>query len=126
MFQRDGTADKANTIFHAVFNILGIYFSRDASYAHKFAEDVEENGLGLKILVTRILSGLYTKGTPGMREAPLKEKSIKVSGEDCRYDSCVDNVENPKVYVIYEHSQCYPEFIIEYNHIREDLGKIRN
>ena len=30
------------------------------------------------------------------------------------YDSCVDQTQNPRVYVIFEKTQCYPAYIIEY------------
>ena len=30
------------------------------------------------------------------------------------YDSCVDQTQNPQVYVIFEKTQCYPAYIIEY------------
>ena len=30
------------------------------------------------------------------------------------YDSCVDNVSSPSLYIVFEIDQCYPKYLIEY------------
>ena len=32
------------------------------------------------------------------------------------YDSCVNNISKPSIYVIFERDQCYPEYLITYVH----------
>ncbi len=63
------------------------------------------------MFVGRVLVGCYTTGTPSLRKPPPLDPSDPMGKS---YDSCVDNVHNPKIYVVFDSSQCYPEYLIEY------------
>ncbi|KAI1905463.1 hypothetical protein AGOR_G00016450 [Albula goreensis] len=78
----------------------GSYFARDASYSDKYSKpkSVPKSMFGVQVLV-----GEYTKGTSSYKRPPPN------------YDSCVDSVNNPAIFVIFEKYQIYPEYIIEYS-----------
>lgn len=61
------------------------------------------------MFVCRVLAGEHTQGKSGLLRPPPKD------GEDtCLYDSCVDNVCNPSIFVIFEKHQVYPEYLLQY------------
>ena len=56
----------------------------------------------LALFVAKVLVGRYTQGSNKIRKPPAP------------YDSCVDRVDNPSKFVIFEKHQIYPAYIIEY------------
>lgn len=60
------------------------------------------------MFVARVLVGEFTRGSSSYVRPPAKglDKNL--------YDSCVDNIINPAIFVIFEKYQIYPEFVIEY------------
>ncbi|XP_076153333.1 protein mono-ADP-ribosyltransferase PARP12-like [Alosa pseudoharengus] len=86
----------------------GCYFARDALYSHL---DTSDHGMH-SMFVCRVLVGSYTKGQSDYRQPPSRD------GGHIRYDSCVDDVHDPSIYVIFEKQQIYPEYLITYS---EDL-----
>lgn len=86
---------------------LGSYFARDASYSDGYSQSV--NSSVKKMFVARVLVGHYTTGNGNFVRPPAK-----TTGKGF-YDSCVDDVSNPSIFVIFEKFQIYPEFIIEYS-----------
>ena len=61
-------------------------------------------GLGghCTMFVARVLCGQTAAGNSGLRVPPA----------GCH--SCVNNIANPSFYIIFDHNQCYPEYMIEY------------
>uniref|UniRef100_A0A4W5LQU1 Poly [ADP-ribose] polymerase n=1 Tax=Hucho hucho TaxID=62062 RepID=A0A4W5LQU1_9TELE len=84
----------------------GSYFARDAKYSHCFTS---HSGVR-SMFACRVLVGDYTLGNSDLRRPPPKGE-----GSLTFYDSCVDNVLNPSVYVVFEKHQVYPEFLIKYD-----------
>lgn len=60
------------------------------------------------VFVTKVLTGDFTKGSHSMKTAPLKESSEI----PLRYDSVTDNPSNPSLFVIFNDTQAYPEYLI--------------
>lgn len=84
---------------------LGTYFARDAKYSNDFT-----SASGVKsMFIARLLVGEYTQGFPDYRRPPFKDK-------ECinLFDSCVNNVAKPSIYVIFEKQQIYPEYLLQY------------
>ena len=54
------------------------------------------------LLVAKVLIGYYTEGKKDMRKPPNS------------YDCCVDDMNTPKRFIIFEKNQIYPAYIIEY------------
>ncbi|XP_053719548.1 protein mono-ADP-ribosyltransferase PARP12 [Synchiropus splendidus] len=83
----------------------GSYFARDAKYSDSYTGDSDVRSMFL----SRVLVGDYTRGNPEYRRPPAKL--------DCGaefYDSCVDQVLSPSIFVIFEKHQIYPEYLIQY------------
>ncbi|KAG5267768.1 hypothetical protein AALO_G00225480 [Alosa alosa] len=83
----------------------GSYFARDASYSHRYTSCEGTRAM----FVCRVLVGEPTQGSSSLLRPPAKD------GEDTRlYDSCVDDVCNPSIFVIFEKHQVYPEYLLQY------------
>ncbi|CAG5128983.1 unnamed protein product [Candidula unifasciata] len=64
------------------------------------------------MFMAKVLVGRHTGGKSGLKRPPPLDESNPYG--KC-YDSCVDNIFSPQVYVIFDSNQAYPEYIIEYN-----------
>jgi len=67
------------------------------------------------MFVARVLVGKTTGGSPDMVRPPPLDPNNPMGR--C-YDSCVDNINTPRVFVIFDSNQAFPEYVIEY-----DTGK---
>ncbi|XP_030613963.1 protein mono-ADP-ribosyltransferase PARP14-like [Archocentrus centrarchus] len=89
----------------------GTYFAVNASYS---ASDTysKPNQKGEKFMyVCRVLTGDFTLGKKGMVAPPVKNTS---TGSTDRYDSVVDNMANPDMFVIFHDDHAYPEYLITF------------
>ncbi|XP_052803134.1 protein mono-ADP-ribosyltransferase PARP11-like [Mya arenaria] len=82
----------------------GAYFASDAKYSHLYTHPPTRYMFQAVVLV-----GSYTQGKPEYRRPPPKP-----GREHELYDSCVDNMDNPRIFVAFEKTQYYPEFLIQY------------
>ncbi|XP_041378353.1 protein mono-ADP-ribosyltransferase PARP11-like [Gigantopelta aegis] len=80
----------------------GAYFARDAKYSHSYTK-----GPVRFMFLSRVLVGQYAKGDSSYRRPPSRVGHTL-------YDSCVNDVKNPSVYVIFDIAQSYPEYLMEY------------
>ena len=87
----------------------GVYFARDASYSLNYCRT---DNAGLSIMyVAKVLVGNFTVGAKGMKMPPSRNNP---SNPQLLYDSVVDNINNPSIYVIFADHQCYPEYLITF------------
>lgn len=85
----------------------GVYFARDASYSIGYAP----GSAGTRqMYLARVLVGEYTKGDSSMIVPPPKNPSRT----EVIYDSVVDNPSNPAAFVVFNDSQCFPEYLITF------------
>ena len=87
-----------------------MYFAKDASYSQSETYtpcDAELNRYCYQCLV---LTGEYTKGKVGYIEPPPKD----VNNPAVHYDSVVDDDRVPDVFVIFNDTQAYPEYLITF------------
>ncbi|NXE47501.1 PAR12 polymerase, partial [Casuarius casuarius] len=84
----------------------GIYFARDASYSHEYCQPAVKPNV---MFVARVLVGDFVEGNASYVRPPPKSANTFQF-----YDSCVDNVLNPSIFVVFEKYQIYPEYLIEY------------
>ncbi|XP_030614073.1 protein mono-ADP-ribosyltransferase PARP14-like [Archocentrus centrarchus] len=87
----------------------GTYFAVNASYS---ASDTysKPNQKGEKFMyVCQVLTGDFTLGKKGMVAPPVKNTS-----STDRYDSVVDNMANPDMFVIFHDDHAYPEYLITF------------
>ena len=55
------------------------------------------------------MTGEITKGDSNMKAPPTRD-----IGRNIKYDSAVDDVKNPKIFVTFSDSKAYPEYLITY------------
>lgn len=88
----------------------GVYFSKDPSLSHWFCPGDDEDG-SRYIFIFKVLVGSYTEGRKRYRHPPPKDPLDPTSEA---FDSCVDRVEDPQVFVVFDADQYYPGYLIEY------------
>ncbi|XP_066291085.1 protein mono-ADP-ribosyltransferase PARP14-like [Branchiostoma lanceolatum] len=86
----------------------GMYFARDASYSAQPAYSPPDSQGNRHIYQVRVIVGEYTTGKSGIVEPPPKNPSNVA----VRYDSVVDNVQNPSIFVVFRDNEAYPEYLI--------------
>lgn len=84
----------------------GSYFARDAAYSHHYC--TLEDKQSYTMFLARVLVGEFTRGSPSFMRPPTKDN------QDVFYDSCVNSVSDPSIFVVFEKHQVYPEYIIKY------------
>lgn len=120
---RDGWSLISNAL---LFFSLGSYFARDAKYSSKFCHTTANHSIVLQkhglapaifqsdppyksMFLARVLIGDYTVGQSKFCRPPSKDTRVTNF-----YDSCVDDIANPKIFVIFDCNQIYPEYLIEF------------
>ncbi|KAG5277894.1 hypothetical protein AALO_G00092560 [Alosa alosa] len=110
----------------------GSYFARDAKYSSKFCEVSQTHLLSLQthglltgpqsastvaattpyrcMFLARVLVGEYAVGTSVLCRPPSKDGTLTNV-----YDSCVDDAGQPKIFVVFDSNQVYPEYLIEFH-----------
>ncbi|XP_078138058.1 protein mono-ADP-ribosyltransferase PARP12-like [Centroberyx gerrardi] len=90
----------------------GSYFARDAKYSHRYTGQSDVRSM----FVSRVLVGDFTRGYSDYLRPPSKD------GGDTRfYDSCVDDVRDPSIFVMFEKHQIYPEYLLQYKEKTSNL-----
>ncbi|XP_060101626.1 protein mono-ADP-ribosyltransferase PARP12-like [Heteronotia binoei] len=84
----------------------GSYFARDASYSDNYCK---YDLLYKTMFLARVLVGEFTNGLSNYLRPPAKENQNTTF-----YDSCVNSIHSPSIFVIFEKHQIYPEYLIEY------------
>ncbi|CAB3995123.1 poly [ADP-ribose] polymerase 14-like [Paramuricea clavata] len=96
---------------HATSYGKGVYFARDASYSCKLKYSPPD-WRGLRYMYyAKVLVGDYTQGNSSMIARP----SIKDTAyPDETYDSVVDNISHPNIYVLFQDYEYYTEYLITF------------
>lgn len=91
----------------------GVYFARHANYSHQYASKQAFNYANFNqrpeycMLLSRVLVGQYQHGNSSMKDAGRRP-------DGHMYDSTVDNVRSPTIFVIYNDFHALPEYVIHY------------
>ena len=94
----------------------GSYFAVSAKYSHSYTKGPVHLMFQAKVLI-----GSYTTGKQDMTCPP------NIPGEGHRrYDTCVDSVANPSIFVVFDRNQCYPEYLIAYRQTAETTGILKS
>ncbi|XP_051900643.1 protein mono-ADP-ribosyltransferase TIPARP-like [Pristis pectinata] len=102
---------------HATLYGQGSYFARKSSYSHRYARRSEE-GIHYMFL-SKVLVGRHTVGKPTMRRPPA---IIPNNPSSDLFNSCVDNVEDPQIFVLFENDQCFPYFVVKYKEVEDTVA----
>lgn len=91
----------------------GSYFAVDASYSNNYSNNYSktEGDETRYMFLAKVLTGEFIRGKKDFRRPPLKDPS-NLAGD--LYDSCVDDENQPKIFVIFDNEQCYPSYLIKY------------
>ncbi|XP_017355286.1 protein mono-ADP-ribosyltransferase PARP12 [Cebus imitator] len=84
----------------------GSYFARDAAYSHHYSKSDTQTHT---MFLARVLVGEFVRGNASFVRPPNKEGQ-----SNAFYDSCVNSVSDPSIFVIFEKHQVYPEYLIQY------------
>ncbi|XP_060077598.1 E3 ubiquitin-protein ligase mind-bomb-like [Ylistrum balloti] len=95
---RVGTLLGKGTYFAAEAKISDGYASPDRN-RHKF------------MFVAKVLVGKYCVGNSDYTRPPSQNPR---DNQSVLFDSCVDNMKNPRIYCVFDNNQYYPEYIVEY------------
>ena len=63
------------------------------------------------MFIARVLVGRYTHGYKQLRKPPPLNANDRYGAS---YDSCTNDVVDPNIFVIFDNTQCYPEYVIKY------------
>jgi poly [ADP-ribose] polymerase 7/11/12/13 len=63
------------------------------------------------VLSVQVIVGDYTKSNKSIVHPPPKDPSQPMGD---LFDSCVDDVNDPKIFVTFERWQAYPEYLLQY------------
>ncbi|XP_027534842.1 poly [ADP-ribose] polymerase 14 [Neopelma chrysocephalum] len=88
----------------------GTYFAAHASYSAQNQYSVPDANGKKHMYLARVLTGQYCAGKPGLITPPPKNPADPTD----LYDSVVDNVSNPTMFVIFNDIQAYPEYLITF------------
>ena len=88
----------------------GVYFARDASYSSSARYAAPDVNGHQHMYLARVLTGEYTTGQGAFLVPPPKDPQNPA----VLYDSVVDNVQSPGIFVIFYDPQAYPEYHIEF------------
>ena len=92
----------------------GSYFAVNSSKSNCYAK--EDNKRSKFMFVAKVLAGSYTEGKSSYQRPPSKTDPGNPASD--LYDSCVDKMSDPSIFVIFQNDQFYPEYIIEYSTAR--------
>lgn len=87
----------------------GAYFTEEAALSNLYCRQDSESFRYM--FLCEVLVGSYAKGEPTLLRPPLRSDS---EAKKQRYDSCVDNVTKPAIFVLFASDQYYPTFLIKF------------
>ena len=86
----------------------GAYFAVDAKQSDNYATASDE---GYRYMyMARVLAGRCAQGSKGLQRPP----PVDLSRPNELADAVVDDVDQPRIYVIFRNQQIYPEFLVQY------------
>uniref|UniRef100_A0A3B3ZVS7 Poly [ADP-ribose] polymerase n=1 Tax=Periophthalmus magnuspinnatus TaxID=409849 RepID=A0A3B3ZVS7_9GOBI len=87
----------------------GTYFAVKAQYSSSNTYS-RPSATGEKFMyLCSVLTGDFTTGAQDMIEPPLKK-----AGTTEKYDSVVDNTQNPSMFIVFHDSHAYPDYLITF------------
>ena len=96
-------------IFVAKAYGVGIYFARDAAYSAQPLYSKPDSSGHKYIYLVRVLVGQYTVGNSSLVVPPAKDPQ---KDPNTLFDSMVDSMTNPSIFVVGPDAQYYPEYLI--------------
>ena len=96
--------------FSAVVFGEGVYFAVGANYsAQNTYSRPDPNGIK-RMYLSKVLTGEFCMGKSGMRVPPPKSGGAA----HALYDSVVNNVAGPSMFIIFNDTQAYPDYLVAF------------
>uniref|UniRef100_A0A3B3VK78 TCDD-inducible poly [ADP-ribose] polymerase-like n=1 Tax=Poecilia latipinna TaxID=48699 RepID=A0A3B3VK78_9TELE len=92
---------------------FGSYFATNVLMSHEYTEANEYDEVGCMFLA-KVLVGRVCLGKHNYRRPPNGKVSL--------YDACVDNKQNPLMFIVFDSCQCYPYYLIKYKKLSEEIN----
>ncbi|XP_062569514.1 protein mono-ADP-ribosyltransferase PARP15-like [Saccostrea cucullata] len=87
----------------------GVYFAVNAGYSAQDKYSRRDPSGNKLMYLCKVLTGEFTLGKAGMRVPPSKGQQSHIL-----YDSVVNNVSSPAMYIIFNDTQGYPGYLITF------------
>jgi len=92
---------------HATAYGKGVYFARDAAYSSNYSKT---DAYGVQYMfLCRVVVGEFCQGR---RDIPAPD--LRDAAKHILFDSTVDTLRDPSIYVTYHDAQAYPEYLIHF------------
>uniref|UniRef100_A0A3Q4G910 Poly [ADP-ribose] polymerase n=1 Tax=Neolamprologus brichardi TaxID=32507 RepID=A0A3Q4G910_NEOBR len=88
----------------------GTYFAVNASYSAQPTYSKPAADGSRLMFVARVLTGVFTQGQATMKVLPLRNSQQPHN----RFDSAVDKIDNPTMYIVFHDNQAYPDYLITF------------
>ncbi|XP_026018060.1 uncharacterized protein LOC113018874 isoform X2 [Astatotilapia calliptera] len=88
----------------------GTYFAVNASYSAQPTYSKPAADGSRLMFVARVLTGVFTQGQATMKVLPLRNSQQPHN----RFDSAVDKIDNPAMYIVFHDNQAYPDYLITF------------
>ena len=87
----------------------GVYFASFFSYSAQHVYSPLDKNNHKYVFQCRVLTGRFHKGNPTLLEPPVMDKkSLSL------FNSVVDNVKHPTIFVVFHDNEAYPEYLITF------------
>ncbi|XP_026208326.1 protein mono-ADP-ribosyltransferase PARP14-like [Anabas testudineus] len=103
-FNRSFAGQNATAYGHGTYFAVNASYSASPTYSKPAADGSQ------LMFVARVLTGTYTVGGSNMKVPPPRN----VLQPHDLYDSVVDNIHNPSMYVVFHDNQAYPDYLITF------------
>ncbi|XP_029019641.1 protein mono-ADP-ribosyltransferase TIPARP-like [Betta splendens] len=87
----------------------GSYFSTTSSYSNTFSNQLGKDEV-CHMFLAKVLVGKVCIGGHDMHRPP----PVHYRKQYLLYDACVDNMDKPTMFVVFDSCQCYPYYLIKY------------
>ncbi|XP_056316966.1 protein mono-ADP-ribosyltransferase PARP15-like isoform X2 [Danio aesculapii] len=101
-FNRNFAGQNATVYGHGTYFAVNASYSANVTYAAPAADGTQ------LMFVARVLTGHYTQGLGNMKTTPVRVALGQL------YDSVVDNIQNPTMFVVFHDCQAYPDYLITF------------
>ncbi|XP_056407606.1 protein mono-ADP-ribosyltransferase PARP10 [Hyla sarda] len=88
----------------------GVYFAVESTISARDIYSPPSSEGNKYILVAQVLTGEFTAGKEDMKTPPIKTDTVGDVPQ--RYDSLADHLQDPAIFVIFNDTQAYPQYLI--------------
>ncbi|XP_015231143.1 PREDICTED: poly [ADP-ribose] polymerase 11 [Cyprinodon variegatus] len=92
---------------------FGSYFATKAFTSHSYTEAMNSDEPGYMFLA-KVLVGSVCLGKHHYRRPPDSKGHV--------YDTCVDKMHSPEIFVVFDSCQCYPYYLIKYKNLPAEIN----